>query len=433
MKKLTHIDLFSGIGGFALAVDTVWLNVEHIFCDNNGFCQQVIKRHWPGSYIYGDIREFTASAESTRLGGIYETKTNSESTRQEVFLLTGGFPCQPFSQAGKRESKEDDRYLWPEMFRVIREFRPTWIIAENVGGLLTIEQGMVFEQVCVDLETEGYEVQPLIIPACAVNAPHRRDRIWFIAHTHKSDGYASNAESKRCDEERKYTSRPEKRSSGHNKQHVTNSNNRGQKIQEQQAAGDQQCDRETPSNTERSGQLRKKEYENNAKNSNGGRGYDSANKVSDNTITNAAGAMCHRRGKIAKGRIGDRVLSSKQSGKEARCSTSRCGDVIVGKEQVDRDPDIIELQRGGKQRHGTEQVGLYGGKDYGWDEDWVKVASALCSVDDGISDKLVRLSDGRKISYGKWRTEALMAAGNAIVPAVAIEIMKAIKAVEERR
>lgn len=108
--------------------------------------------------------------------------SDAEGTRSGVDLLTGGFPCQPFSQAGRRKGTDDNRYLWPEMLRVIRAFQPTWVIAENVRGLLTIQQGVVFEQVCLDLEASGYEVQPLIIPAVAVNAPHRRDRVWFIAH-----------------------------------------------------------------------------------------------------------------------------------------------------------------------------------------------------------------------------------------------------------
>jgi DNA (cytosine-5)-methyltransferase 1 len=110
-------------------------------------------------------------------------KIDAERIGTGVDLLTGGFPCQPFSQAGKRKGTSDDRYLWPEMLRVIRLTKPTWVIAENVSGILTIEQGMVFEQVCLDLEGEGYEVQPFIIPAVSVNAPHRRDRVWFVAHS----------------------------------------------------------------------------------------------------------------------------------------------------------------------------------------------------------------------------------------------------------
>jgi DNA (cytosine-5)-methyltransferase 1 len=193
--KITHIDLFSGIGGFALAADRVFGEVEHIFCDNDQFCQEILKKHWPKSKIYGDIREVTIDAISneyrTERREIRETSGISQVSGQEVdtrgaigtvSLLTGGFPCQPFSQAGKRKGTEDDRFLWPEMLRVIREFSPIWVIAENVRGLLTQGGGVVFERVCTDLEAAGYEVQPIIIPAVAVGAPHRRDRVWFIAH-----------------------------------------------------------------------------------------------------------------------------------------------------------------------------------------------------------------------------------------------------------
>jgi DNA (cytosine-5)-methyltransferase 1 len=188
---MKHLDLFSGIGGFALAVDRVWSDAEHTFCDNDKFCQAVLKKHWPQSKIYEDIRTLTNTSsersdkrKSENNRPIKNEKTNRPSSPFEngIDLITGGFPCQPFSQAGLRKGTEDDRFLWPEMFRVIREFHPTWVIAENVRGLVTLKNGVVLEQVCADLENEGYEVQPIIIPAVAVNAPHRRDRVWFIAH-----------------------------------------------------------------------------------------------------------------------------------------------------------------------------------------------------------------------------------------------------------
>jgi len=193
-----HVDLFSGIGGFAYAADQVFGDVEHIFCDNDKFCQQILKKHWPEAPIYDDIRTITADSYISRhLHG--EPEKLAAERHDEAFgesepgirtpgvqLLTGGFPCQPFSAAGLRRGTADDRHLWPEMLRVIRLTKPKWVIAENVRGLLTWNEGLVFEQVCTDLEAEGYEVQPLIIPAIAVNAPHRRDRIWFIAYASSS-------------------------------------------------------------------------------------------------------------------------------------------------------------------------------------------------------------------------------------------------------
>ena len=199
-EKLTHIDLFSGIGGFALAADRVFGNVEHIFCDNEPFAQEVLKKHWPTAKIYGDIRtltyaRYTDAQRHKPLATEFRHNTRAESCPQDrPFILTGGFPCQPFSQAGRRRGEEDDRFLWPEMLRVIREFSPLWVIAENVRGLLTQGGGVVFERVCTDLEAAGYEVQPLIIPAVAVGAPHRRDRVWFVAHRNDTGSGTSTSE-----------------------------------------------------------------------------------------------------------------------------------------------------------------------------------------------------------------------------------------------
>lgn len=162
---LKHASLFSGIGGFDLAAESMgWENVFN--CEIDNFCQTVLKYHFPNATQYGDIR-----------------KIKGEEYEGRVDVLTGGFPCQPFSAAGKRRGTEDNRFLWGEMFRVIQTVKPSWVIAENVRGILSIEDGMVFERVCTDMENNGFEVQPLCIPACAVGAPHRRDRIWFIAYS----------------------------------------------------------------------------------------------------------------------------------------------------------------------------------------------------------------------------------------------------------
>lgn len=192
---MKHIDLFSGIGGFALAVDTLWPGSEHVFCDYDPFCQQILKKHWPNSKIYADIHTF-ANPEGQRAQGGNLKQQIQNTEFGEIDILTGGFPCQPFSAAGKRLGTEDNRYLWPEMFRIIRTFKPTWIVAENVRGLATWNDGLVLEQVCTDMEREGYEVQPFIIPAVAINAPHRRDRIWFIAYTGHRNGQGAKEHGK---------------------------------------------------------------------------------------------------------------------------------------------------------------------------------------------------------------------------------------------
>lgn len=161
---MTHGSLFSGIGGFDLASE--WMGWENKFhCEWNEFGQKVLKYYWPKSESYGDI-----------------TKTDFTIWNGRIDILTGGFPCQPYSQAGKRLGKEDERHLWPEMLRAIREIQPRWVVGENVFGLINWNDGMVFDEVQADLEAEGYEVQPYVLPAVAVNAPHRRDRVWFVAH-----------------------------------------------------------------------------------------------------------------------------------------------------------------------------------------------------------------------------------------------------------
>lgn len=282
---MLHIDLFSGIGGFALAVDKVFSNTEHIFCDIDPFCQRVLKKHWPNSKIYGDIRQLITNSEREGLErGEYKT---GQSTRQNT-LLTGGFPCQPFSQAGQRKGTADDRYLWPQMFRVIQLTKPTWVIAENVSGLVTWNEGMVLEQVCIDLESEGYEVQPFIIPAVAKNAPHRRDRVWIVGHSKYNGQYATQ--------------------------------NRD---------------------------------------------------ITQNPISE---------------RSGGRDENTRQ---------------VLGSESPE-----IENERPS------------------WEKNWVEVAAELCGVDDGLPVEL----DGFKLTKAKHRAEQLKAYGNAIVPQVAIEILKAIKA-----
>jgi DNA (cytosine-5)-methyltransferase 1 len=160
MNEPTHLDLFSGIGGFALASNEVGFKTVG-FCEIDPYCQAILRKHWPRVSIYGDIRSVNG----------FDFKG--------ISLLTGGFPCQPFSVAGERKGKDDDRYLWPEMLRIIRQARPTWIVGENVAGIVN----MALDQVHTDLEGEGYEVESLIIPACGVDAPHRRDRVWILAHT----------------------------------------------------------------------------------------------------------------------------------------------------------------------------------------------------------------------------------------------------------
>jgi len=165
---LKILDLFSGLGGFSLGLERTGHFKTIAFCDNNKYCNLVLQKHWKGVKIYNDVREI--SKEKFKEDGI-----------EFPDIITGGFPCQPFSVAGKQKGTSDDRHLWPEMFRIIKAFKPRFVIGENVPGIVNIQDGVVFETVCTDLESQGYEVQPFNIPAAAVGAPHQRKRIWIIA------------------------------------------------------------------------------------------------------------------------------------------------------------------------------------------------------------------------------------------------------------
>jgi DNA (cytosine-5)-methyltransferase 1 len=153
------LDLFSGIGGFSYAAEKLIGGYETVaFCEMDEFCQKILKKHWPQVPIYDDVRTIDAA----RLG--------------RIDIVTGGYPCQPFSQAGRRQGEEDERHLWPEMLRIIKSCQPRYVVAENVAGHVT----MGLDQVLTDLEDQGYTTRAIIVPACAKNAPHRRDRVWII-------------------------------------------------------------------------------------------------------------------------------------------------------------------------------------------------------------------------------------------------------------
>jgi DNA (cytosine-5)-methyltransferase 1 len=171
---MTHGSLFSGIGGFDLAAE--WMGWENKFhCEWNPFGQKVLKHYWPEAESFTDI-----------------TKSNFEKYAGTIDVLSGGFPCQPYSTAGKRLGKADERHLWPEMLRAIREIKPTYIVGENVRGLLNWNGGMVFEEVCAQLEDIGYQVAPFVIPACGVGAPHRRERIFIVAYSDSNGQHQRN-------------------------------------------------------------------------------------------------------------------------------------------------------------------------------------------------------------------------------------------------
>ena len=161
---MRHLDLFSGIGGFALAAR--WAGIETVgFCEIEEFPRKVLQKNFPGVPIHHDIRELNGEEYAG------------------IDLITGGYPCQPFSEAGNKRGKEDDRHLWPEVLRIVKQARPAWVICENVAGHITLG----LDDVLFDLEGEGYATRTAVIPACAADARHKRNRVWIIANT-KSNG-----------------------------------------------------------------------------------------------------------------------------------------------------------------------------------------------------------------------------------------------------
>ena len=228
MRKLKVLDLFSGIGGFSLGLEQTGFFETVAFCEQDNYCQEVLQKHWKGVKIYDDIKKLEGKEIQDRHG--------------RIDICTGGVPCQPFSVAGKQNGTNDDRYLWPDMFRIIEQLEPTFVIIENVKGLINIQEGMVFETVCSDLESEGFEVQAFIIPAAGVGAPHRRERVWIVGYSKHNGSLMENTrrtlrqgsefEGKNADESKQENADQFKRSGSTSEHNVANS--KGVHVQGQQ-------------------------------------------------------------------------------------------------------------------------------------------------------------------------------------------------------
>lgn len=399
---MNHGSLFSGIGGFDLAAEWMgWQNIFHV--EQNPWCRQVLNHQFPNTDSHEDV-----------------TQWDHAQYRDRIDILTGGFPCQPFSLAGKRKGMEDARWLWPEMFTAIVSIRPTWVIAENVRGLLTMangkgEPGMVFEKVCADLENEGFTVWPFLCPAAATGAPHRRDRIWVIAfNAHNAGRRAGSREIPEANG--KVPEWDNGAESGHtdalshtdhagSRNPVRNDGNGPQEIRRgfpQSECGPDGIDGDA-TNTKR---IRPQ------------RGGNRVHPVCDEA--------CQRQTEIHSGhRVashgGGTGLQSGQ-GPDGREEYERKGDHVwnpSGSAEQGRDAahtdgaGIRQNLRGGKsgQHDQTRQ-----GTDW---KTWPTV-SPVCDGNDGLPGEL----DG--ITFSKWRRETIKAAGNAIVPQVAFNIFQSI-------
>lgn len=368
---MKHGSLFSGIGGFDLAAE--WMGWENIFhCEWNSFGQKVLKHYWPKAISYNDI-----------------TKTDFSIHRGQIDILTGGFPCQPYSGAGKRLGTADTRHLWPEMLRAIREIQPSYVVGENVRGLTNWNGGMVFDQVQAELENEGFEVLPFLLPACAVNAPHRRDRIWFIAHSN----VRRNDRSERAEDG--YDEREQ------SENNIKSRNGRTSEIKRYGEVGIASNGNEIGCNREQSSVDRWNESFQN----NGTKiwNIDQSNGDEQN-VTNPDSDgqnICNSEYEINASERGFNALNDIEQVSMHTNSASEQGKYIRQEGQ-------------GKLNRSDSRNGINDWKDF-------PTQSPICLRNDGLSERL----DG--ITFPKWREQSIMAAGNAIVPQVAFQIFKAIQ------
>ena len=391
---MKHGSLFSGIGGFDLAAE--WMGWENIFhCEIAEFPRKILKYHFPKSICYEDIK-----------------KTNFTKHRGEIDIISGGFPCQPYSNAGKRKGKDDDRHLWPEMLRVIREIQPRFVVGENVAGLLSWNNGMVFHEIITDLENEGYETQAFLIPACATNAPHRRDRIWFVAHSNNArtnERMQFDGERKENDEQWRGQSQPEYRENGINGIITDTDNWSGSRNTVQTGRTELEKLHEPPSNVTDTD------------------GTKQGNNIGKN-IGQEAEIRRRKEGDVFRelcrdGNVADTESkrtweqSSKDRGREDRRFDNN------GEERNVTDTNCKRHEERNTSTESIREARFNSEKNFTNYSNWQQfpTQSPICGGDDGIPTQL----DG--ITFPKWRNESIKGYGNAVVPQVVYQIFKAIE------
>jgi DNA (cytosine-5)-methyltransferase 1 len=379
---MRHGSLFSGIGGFDLAAE--WMGWENVFhCEWNPFGQRNLKYHFPNAESFNDI-----------------TKTDFTKYANKIDILTGGFPCQPYSSAGKRKGKEDERHLWPEMLRAIREISPRFVVGENVRGLTNWNGGMVFDEVCAELEALGYQVAPCIIPACGVNAPHRRERVWFVAY--------SNSNARRCGPSQ---SRREERQANSNRESAIHFGiDTTSKTRDASDANSNGLNERNGNDEINAGQGR----------FNAQRDVESGNVygITSDTLPirlqqrenrgemgGGQEEICRQRDKSTNGIETNGEIFDATNSNNPRLQAQHDKEPFMGKENRTKTPC------------GNRVESVY--TRQGWGA--FPTQSPICSGDDGLPTEL----DG--ITFSKWRAESVKAYGNAIVPQVAYQIFKAMQ------
>ena len=395
---MRHGSLFSGIGGFDLASE--WMGWENVFhCEWNPFGQKVLNHYWPKAITYNDI-----------------TKTDFTIHRGTIDIITGGFPCQPYSSAGKRLGKEDERHLWPQMLRAIREIQPTWVVGENVRGLTNWNGGLVFDEVQAELEAQGYEVTPFLLPACAVNAPHRRDRIWFVAfkNTHRNGWSSDIGQSESCERKQWDTCTED------NERICTNN---------EEAFDASDSMRIRLEHTKETRDISKSERKTRTKRSESSKSFE-ANGI-DGFASNSDGIGCDNRGDNWEERYICRDEGFAEENK-SEWNRRKRGTREISSNATDSQSERLQGMHQARRkdinnRENTEiRRNLTG---YDKKNKWTNfpTVSPICDGNDGISDRL------DSITFPKWRQESIKAGGNAIVPQVVHQIFKAIEEYETTR
>ena len=409
MKKLKVLDLFSGIGGFALGLDSTGIFETVKFVEKDKYCQKVLQKNFPNIPIEEDIK-------------------NVEGKEGDADVVVGGFPCQPMSVAGKRKGTDDDRYLWPEMFRLIKQIKPQFVIGENVQGIINIQNGMVLRQVQDDLESEGFEVQCFLIPASGIGAWHQRYRVWIVGHSEHNGSLTSKIERGNIEtatgtqEGTNTTGEPERTSGSRNNEDVSNTYSNGEKwdkSEDGQGSRIEQNGQDDVSNTEiiGTGEPRNIDQE---------KGNQSSSSTQSNSssedVSNTDSGMRRRWRTI--GESGEdkvwRFYSEEEEQTRVDIRSETIGrNAVFGEEtnalqsnderREERNiSDQSEEQNFSSGRHDTD----------GQEQTWWQIESNVRGVPNGIS-------------YGldKDRANRIKTLGNAIVPQIAREIGLAIKKV----
>ena len=419
---MTHASVFSGIGGPEVAATMLgWDNLFH--CEINPFGRKVLDYWYPNSKSYEDI-----------------TTTDFREWRGRVDVLTGGFPCQPFSYAGRRRGAEDDRYLWPSMYRAIDEIQPTWVVAENVAGILTmVEQGEVskvagsatlfdafddvrgryelretftLQRICTDLESHGYAVQPVLVPACAVGAPHRRDRVFIVARRIASD--TDNGADRRTAREDEGKGREERIQERHEVRKPDEPNQ-----VRREGEGYAAADTDSVGRSERRCETDRRENDRIRAQVFGiAEGQGSSGLAPHPDSHRGCEVDEHMESELADGA---KPVSNGGQRNVADTESRRAGGLrIESEEERARMRDVV-FGNGCRLHLPTDEAGLGRWQNF-------PSVSPVHRGNDGLPFDVDRLT----ISFGKWRTEALKAYGNAIVPQVMCEIFRAIEIVEQR-